>query len=242
MRNMIKENSTGNTLETFELKDIYKDDVPIGITTLYIIATSEYVDFNELIAKNELDEIKVIIDECNYEDYFISRDKLYSLFKQNDIHEWSLKYYINGEDVTINGNINESTLTVVYPSDLEYNFTPLIKEAEKETWTFNNYNKELIRKMCVWFHSSTKQSIVTLQELSTRKPIYDEFLKCMSNDIFAFIPNGKSVSIHDITAKDLFTTYKINADKAYWYLVRLTDDYEKTMNELKNVEKREQQI
>lgn len=105
-------------------------------------------------------------------------------------------------------------------------------EIEVSTYSFNNYDKEIIRMLEEKYKLSKKKAVLTIKKLLQHQGIYTEFVNSLTSEKYP--DKNNAIIIEGYNAETLEKDYSLSMLGAYNCLIYLREMPEEALKNLKD--------
>lgn len=225
-------------IERYDLLDaFFPSATSCGLTICYAISICKSLKLTSLDLKARYEEIgvaenwhKKYTPESFYASFHGIKEFL-DIYDKDDFGRWTISIVYQNIEVIISGERDKTEIGVSYPKERKLNLLPLLSDIELSTYTFNNYDKQVLSMLKTDYRLSEKRAVLAVQKLLTHKDIYDEFILVAKSGKYA--KESSAVSAEGYTAEMLNANYPLSVLGAYNYLIYLRESPKAALEDLK---------
>lgn len=227
-----------SNIERYDLCDVFSESATAnGLIICYALATCKDSKFISLELRAKHEEIGVAEQWCkkytanSFESAFSSATKFVNTFDTDDLGLWTITILYQNTEIVVSGEKEKTEVGISYPKEKKVNLLPLLSGVETNTYSYNQYDKQILNLLKTDFRMTEKRAILAMKKLQTHQDIYDEFVlvattkKCASKD--------RAITIEGFTAEKLNHDFPLSVMGAYNFLIYLRENPKEALEDLK---------
>lgn len=227
-----------SNIERYDLCDIFSESAPVnGLIICYALATCKDSKFISLDLRAKHEEIGVAeqwhkkYTVSSFEGSFDSIKKFISTFDTDDFGLWTITILYQNTEVIVSGEKGETEVGVSYSKEKKLNLLPLLSGVETDTYSYNQYDKQILNLLKADFRMTEKRAVLALKKLQTHQDIYDEFVLVATTK--KYTSKDRAITIEGLTAEKLNSDFPLSVIGAYNFLIYLRENPKEALEDLK---------